>query len=219
MSLTVVAGVAQAVVIDDLTTPQTLSAGTGSSVAQGTVATGGGSLGGARTVILTRDPSSSGSDSIAIGAAGAGADIASSFCCSAAIWTLDYALTVPMDLTEGGTVDRLRFVVQASSELAVSATLLTSDTAQSFAEAQVGPSAAPGVIDLPFASFVSSPYDPPDLQHIARVVIQFGFFSTHSQPLTARISAIETVPEPAGLALLALGALRKLRPRRVIRGE
>lgn len=208
-SVLLVATAAGAATIDDFSTPQTLSAATGTSVVQGTATTGAGSLGGARTVIITRDSSSSGSDSFQADAGGPGAQLTSTFCCSAAIWTLSYVVPAPVDITEGGTVDRFRFSVQASAEFAVTATLLTSDTAQSFGEVEVAPSAALAEFDIPFASMQAPPYDPPDLQRIARVVFGFAFFSTFDQPLTAQVAAIRTVPEPGGvaLALLAFGAL------------
>jgi hypothetical protein len=222
--------------IDDFATTQSVSVGAGSSYGEGGAATAAGSLGGARFVEMTRTLGTPGSDSLQIG--GGVAELTSTFCCSAAVWALLYdgSLLSPfvfdptglgsVDLTDGGSSDRLRFIAQVNSAVGVSILVTSSDAAQSYGETFFSPSSGFVVVDVPFASFRTVAAGPADFQHLGGVAISFGFFGTYDQPLTARIGGIMSVPEPGPSGLLLLAAIRVLIARsrapftrRAIRGR
>lgn len=202
--------------------------------AESGVATAAGSLGGERFIVITRNPTSVGEDSISIGVGAPVADLTSTFCCSAAIWTLfydgdlDYSFNPiglgGLDLTDAGASDRIRFSVRANMAVGVSILVTTSDSAQSFGDTFSSPSLSFIDVDVPFADFevASGATGPADFSHVGAVVIAFGFAGSHDQPLTARLAGLRTVGEPAtpGLLLLAgIGCVTARRRRALAAGQ
>jgi hypothetical protein len=118
------AGPAGALLIDDFDVGQSLSAGFGTTFAQGAVATGSGTVGGARDVIIAREPRPDGDVTVEIDAPEPGTARLSSGFAAAEGWSLRYDGSLDslpldpeglggVDLTDGGRSDRFRIVGRA----------------------------------------------------------------------------------------------------------
>lgn len=203
-------------VIDDFTTPQSLEAGTGTGLATSGVATGTGSLGGARAVVLTRDALAAGTDSAEIGPE-SGA-LLTTECCSGAFWTFVYDGSLDANLDPQGLgglnlSSAAAIVIRLKTDFLVDLQILISSsaTAQS-ARTGFGYPSADDFIDvvLPLDTFNLAGSAPADYANVGALGFSFHFFPEYAnQAGSVRILSISTIPEPpiAAALLASLGLL------------
>lgn len=210
------AGPARSLTIDDFEISQSLSAGPGASVAQGAVVTGPNSIGGTRDLVITRDPSRSGTVDAEIDGAEPGVALLSAARGTAGLWNFRYdgsLDSIPIDpsglggidLTDGGSSDRLRIQVQTETAIGMTILVMTDATSASIAFGLLPVSASFAAIDIPFSAFAAESDAPADFTSVGAIILGFAFFETYDASLVARFASFSTVPEPASITLVAVG--------------